>query len=178
MAAAAILLFLALSAAAGGRWERLQDVSLGRAEYLVVVLWLAQSGLRFGFGPIQTVVPIAWAAVSCGLGIALYMFRSRPGFGLLAMGVAANSFVVALNGGMPVLASRSPLGETLVMTAVESNGFYHLTGSTTLCPWLGDVLPTPAGSMASAGDLLMLLGVGVFLAGSMIHSRETSPLDA
>ena len=95
-----------------------------------------------------------------------------------------NLVVVLLNTGMPV-GGRSPRRSTCLQaqaTYSAFGGFYSPVGTETVAAALGDVvpipLPSPLRTLVSAGDLLMLLGVGILIeegiawAGTSLGTRQ------
>jgi hypothetical protein len=96
----------------------------------------------------------------------------RAGIALLAAGWALNIVVMALNGGMPV--------STAALAAVEEHGevaqghlWKHIEADAdTRLPWLGDSIAVPIipfRSVISAGDVAMLVGVGLTAAAALGH---------
>ena len=56
-----------------------------------------------------------------------------------------------------------------------SNGFYELAGSGTVLGWLGDTMPLRVfglGQILSLGDVLLAVGVAVFIVGSCLPRAE------
>lgn len=94
----------------------------------------------------------------------------QPGMWLLGFGLALNMVVIAANGGMPV----SPLAVQTIQGAsatirIPATDFVHVAaGSSTIMPWLADVLPIPGPSwlrsVASAGDCMLAAGICSYLA--------------
>jgi hypothetical protein len=90
--------------------------------------------------------------------------RLIPGFRLMALGVAANVLVIALNRGMPVLPSVAlALGSRGDLAARLASDVFHVIRHQAHLPVLADAIPLPGPrplmSLVSIGDLLMLLGV-------------------
>ncbi len=99
-----------------------------------------------------------------------------PGFGVVWAGILLNFVVIALNGGMPVSVATTIAASGLSSGAVESlirlDPYRLVMSDATWLRFLGDIvplpLPSPFGAVLSAGDLLLSLGAGRFVAMSMI----------
>ena len=94
-----------------------------------------------------------------------------PGVLVIAAGLLLNLAVVALNGGMPVMAGAAAAAGLHGQLSVPAGDFVHVVGLPgTRLPWLADVItlpgPTPMRLVASPGDLLLYEGVATFLAGA------------
>ena len=94
---------------------------------------------------------------------------TTAGMALIAIGIALNGFVIAVNDGMPVKA------EAIVAAGIaedvseaerfEFRGKRHLATDEDRFVILGDIIPVPVGggSVLSYGDLVLALGVAVLL---------------
>lgn len=152
----AIALTVLLVPLIGGSFRRLAAVRLEH-ELSIAVLFVVQGLLR---GRLVAGVSAgglavaAWGA-SCVILIALlWTSRRRAGIPLSIAGVCLNALVVMLNDGMPVFASDS--------VAVQS-AFYHRVGPGDTLVWAADVLPLHSGGVVSLGDVLLVIGVCVFI---------------
>lgn len=103
----------------------------------------------------------------------------RGGLVLIGVGWAMNLAVITMNNGMPVSA------ETLERVGLPSEniesgdlGKHVELDEDTVLPWLGDVIPLPlVGTLRKAisiGDVVMLLGLGVFIPAAM-RLRDDEP---
>lgn len=101
-----------------------------------------------------------------GLGILLFTYVMLFGFccanlnlrgmWIVLTGTALNAFVIGLNKGMPVTTS----GDFTVEESIK----HQAQTSSDILPWLGDVIPVDALSMAiSVGDIIFAVGVMVVL---------------
>ena len=87
--------------------------------------------------------------------------RTAAGMWIAGIGVLMNFTVIALNGGMPVLAEAVELaGGRLEGTGLDAKHVW-LDGETRL-PFLADIIPLP-GSVISLGDVFLGIGLGAFL---------------
>ena len=94
---------------------------------------------------------------------------TTAGMPLIAIGIALNGFVIAVNDGMPVKA------EAIVAAGIaedvdeaerfEFRGKRHLATDDDRFVILGDIIPVPigGGSVLSYGDVVLALGVAVLL---------------
>ncbi|HET6352134.1 MAG TPA: DUF5317 family protein [Coriobacteriia bacterium] len=171
LALSAIVLALVLGPVAGGRIDRLL-VGEFPHQTVILVLFVLQAvarGQLVGMAP--TIGLVSWGLVSLVLLLLLLPQAKVPGLGVAAAGIASNALVVLLNMGMPVDGSGYFTPTALRGAIAASNGFYHPVTAATHVVWLGDVLPM-AGGLASLGDLLLAVGVAVFLLDIML--RQTT----
>ncbi|HHC08273.1 MAG TPA: hypothetical protein ENK55_06120 [Actinobacteria bacterium] len=87
--------------------------------------------------------------------------RQAAGMWIVGIGVLMNFSVIAANGGMPVLEEAVALAG-LSAPEVYASAKHVPLDATTRLPFLGDLLPLP-GSVVSLGDILLTVGLGVFL---------------
>lgn len=180
-----ILLIVALAAIViglvrGGRIEGLSSVPF-RGGLAVLILFVVQAVVRQfipELGILSTgVLVLSWVVVSACLLVLCALNWRTVGVRLLALGIALNIVVVALNIGMPVggpLAAR--LGMAPSAESIANRGaFYQPVDSGTVAPLLGDVIPIPAPqplrSLVSMGDVLMFLAVGVLIEETIRRAR-------
>ncbi len=115
---------------------------------------------------VELVLVLSWLA---GAGILLVVcWRNRwlAGFRLCALGLLANSLVIALNRGMPVSEQAlDALNVDAASAGILEHNFYHVAREGTRLLFLGDVLPLAGPrvleSVLSLGDMLLLLGIVV-----------------
>jgi Family of unknown function (DUF5317) len=147
----------------GGRPRRFGDIRLHGLGLLVAGAGCELAGSRWGAGWPGTAIVVAGYVLLLGFAV---RNAALTGMVLVAMGLAANLTVIALDGGMPVrgLAPGAYGGRH----HAERPGD-HLTG-------LADVVPiTPIGETVSAGDLVLALGVATVLVGALRPSRRRGP---
>ncbi len=176
----AIVLFIALAIAVlrGGRLTNLGDVEL-RAWWLLLIALALQLGTSF--------LPDSdW---SDGLGVALVLSsffflmilvllnRNRTGMWLAGLGVLMNFTVIALNGGMPVLAEAAEVASGFEVTEPDLSGsFKHvLLDESSRLTVLSDVIPLRLGSLGqviSLGDVFLAVGLGRFLEQELRRPRR------
>ena len=118
---------------------------------------------------------VAWCAAN-----ALARRGQRNGFGLVAAGVAMNTLVIALNGGMPVSSGAlAAAGFPRGMDVARGHLYKHLamTASTRL-RLLGDFVPVRLlRTVLSPGDIVMLAGIVVItwaVCGSWRRARSST----
>lgn len=153
----------------GGKLRNIIDVQLA-------LWWL----LPFGF-LIQ--VATSWLpddadwAPTLGLWMILFSFfllvvvvianRRRPGMWLAGVGILLNFTVIALNGGMPVLAEAAFVASGFEQAQLLISDYKHveMVPGTRLTV-LADVIPLRflgIGQVISLGDVLLAIGLGQFL---------------
>jgi hypothetical protein len=176
----AIVLFIALSMAVlrGGRLTNLGDIELSAWWLLLIAL-----GLQFG----TTWLPDTDWADGLGLGMVLLSYgllmvlvlmnRTRPGMWLAGLGVLMNFTVIALNGGMPVLAEAAEVASGFTVTEPDLSGsFKHiLLDANSRLTLLADVIPLRLGSLGeviSLGDVFLAVGLGRFLEHELRRPRR------
>jgi hypothetical protein len=176
----AIVLFIALAIAVlrGGRLTNLGDVEL-RAWWLLLVALGLQAGTSFlpdedwaeGLG-------LAMILVSYLLLMSLVLLnRNRTGMWLAGVGVLMNFTVIALNGGMPVLAEAAQVASGFTVTVTDLSGsFKHvILDETSRLTALADVIPLRLGSLGqviSLGDVFLAVGLGRFLEQELRRPRR------
>ena len=167
----AIVLFFALAIAMlrGGRLVNLGDVEL-RSWWLLIVALALQFGTRF----VTSDESLEWVGISMVLAsfalllILVITNRDKRGMWIAGIGVLANFLVIAINGGMPVLAEAAEVASGFTISEPDLSGtFKHtLMGEATRLPFLGDVIPlrfVGISEVISLGDVFLALGLGVFL---------------
>ena len=176
----AIVLFIALSMAVlrGGRITNLGDIELSAWWLLLIAL-----GLQFG----TTWLPDADWADGLGLGMVLLSYgllmvmvllnRTRPGMWLAGLGVLMNFTVIAINGGMPVLAEAAEVASGFTVTEPDLSGsFKHIIlDADSRLTLLADVIPLRLGNLGeviSLGDVFLAVGLGRFLEHELRRPRR------
>ncbi len=176
----AIVLFIALTMAVlrGGRLTNLGDIEL-RAWWLLLVAlglqvgttWLPATDWAEGLG-------LAMVLISYGLLMVLVLLnRHRTGMWLAGLGVLMNFTVIALNGGMPVLAEAAEVASGFTVTEPDLSGsFKHIIlDSGSRLTLLADVIPLRLGSLGqviSLGDVFLAVGLGRFLEQELRRPRR------
>lgn len=156
----------------------LGDIEL-RAWWLLVLAFGLQAGTRL--------LPDASWSESAGLVMILGSFvllmvlvilnRSSPGMWLAGLGVLMNFTVIALNGGMPVLAGAAEVASGFVVNEPDLSGTYKhvLLEENSRLTFLADVIPLRLigiGEVISLGDIFLALGLGVFLEHELRRPRR------
>jgi hypothetical protein len=176
----AIVLFIALAMAVmrGGRLSNLGDIELRYWWLLLVALglqvataWLPDSSWAEGLG-------LAMVLISYVLLMGLVLInRSRPGMWLAGLGVLMNFTVIAINGGMPVLAEAAEVASGFTITAPDLSGSYKhvLLDSSSHLTAFADVIPmriAGIGQVISLGDVFLAVGLGRFLEHELRRPRR------
>ncbi len=176
----AIVLFIALAIAIlrGGRLSNLGDVEL-RAWWLLLIALALQVGTSF--------LPDAEWAEGVGIAMILASFgflmvlvllnRNRTGMWLAGVGVLMNFTVIAVNGGMPVLAEAAEVASGFTVTAPDLSGsFKHeILDESSRLTALADVIPLRLGALGqviSLGDVFLAVGLGRFLEQELRRPRR------
>ncbi len=176
----ALVLFLALAIAVlrGGRLVNLGDIQL-RAWWLLFVAFGLQAGTGW--------LPETAGAETAGVAMVLMSFallmvlvvlnREKPGMWLAGLGVAMNFAVIAVNGGMPVLAGAAEVASAFTVTEPDLSGsFKHvLLDESSRLTFLADVIPLRLAGQSeviSVGDIFLALGLGVFLEHELRRPRR------
>lgn len=168
----ALVLFLAMTIAVlrGGRLTNLGDIQLR-------MWWLLPLGFLLQIATAWLPDSASWSA-SVGLAMILGSFapllllvilnRGRTGMWLAGVGVLMNFSVIALNGGMPVLAGAAEAAggfQGNALSLAQSYKHVMLDVSTRLS-FLADVIPIRMfnqGQVVSLGDVFLAVGLGRFL---------------
>ncbi len=176
----AIVLFIALAMAVlrGGRLTNLGDIEL-RAWWLLIIAFGLQIGTTF-------LPDTDWSA---GLGVAMvlisfiflmvlvFLNRNRTGMWLAGLGVLMNFTVIALNGGMPVLAEAAEVASGFTITVPDLSGSFKHTilDESSRLTMLADVIPLQLGTLGqviSLGDVFLAVGLGRFLEQELRRPRR------
>ena len=165
----AMVLFLSMAIAIlrGGRMVNLGDIHLNQ-------WWL----LPFGFVLQIAAQFIPRSAATWGVVLILSSYlpllilviinRDRTGLWLAGIGVLMNFTVIALNGGMPVLAEAAEVASGFAPgDPVIAEGFKHVVlDETSRLVFLADVIPIRIanyGQVLSLGDMFLAVGLGRFV---------------
>lgn len=148
-----------LGYARGGDLDRLGHLPL-RWKRLVVAALVLQvlGGLAGGWR-----YPLGLALSAALVAVFLVLNRGVMGTGLVALGLASNALVVALNGAMPVsgdVMGRARLSTQDIVSGADPR--HALMGPGTHLSWLGDHVPVflPGRSeIVSPGDVLVAAGL-------------------
>lgn len=155
----ALLAALAVGRATGGRLERLGHLRLSRRRLVVLAVVVQLAGAVVG-GPAQA----AGLALAAALLTAFLLAnRGVRGTGLVALGLAANGLVVALNGAMPVsFDAAARAGAPVRDVATGADPRHEVLTPSTRLHLLADVVPVPLplrAEVVSPGDVLVAAGV-------------------
>lgn len=165
----AVVLFFSMAVALlrGGRLTNLGDIHL-RQWWLLPLGFLLQIGARY----------IPASAADWGVALILVSYvpllilvilnKNRPGLWLAGIGVLMNFTVIALNGGMPVMAEAAEVASGFAPgDPVISESYKHvILDQTSHLVFLADVIPIRVanyGQVLSLGDLLLAVGLGRFV---------------
>src|SRR5690606_35849484 len=93
------------------------------------------------------------------------------------LGVLANLTVIALNGGMPVLAGAAEVASGFTITEPDLSGsFKHIIlDESSRLTFFADVIPlriAGIGEVISLGDIFLALGLGMFLEHELRRPRR------
>lgn len=177
----AIVLFfaLAISMLRGGHLVNLGDIELS-AWWLLILALALQAGTRFL--PDESWSDNTGLAMILGsfalLMILVILNRSKPGMWIVGLGVLMNFTVIAINGGMPVLAGAAEVASGFTVTDPNLSGSYKhvLLDESSRLTFFADVVPLRIGSLGhevlSLGDILLALGLGVFLEHELRRPRR------
>lgn len=176
----AIVIFIALVIAVlrGGRLVNLGDIEL-RSWWLLFLALGLQVATRW--------LPEADWSEDVGLGMVLFSFlllmlmvilnRSKPGMWIAGLGVLMNLTVIAINGGMPVLAGAAEVASGFTVGSPDLSGtFKHVPlDESSRLTFFADVIPlrlAGIGEVISLGDIFLALGLGVFLEHELRRPRR------
>lgn len=176
----AIVVFvaLAISMLRGGRLVNLGDIELKAWWLLILAL-----GLQLGTRLVPDTESMAWLGVtmvlvSFGLLIILVILnRKSPGMWIAGAGVLMNFAVIAVNGGMPVLAEAAEVASGFTVIDPDLSGsFKHvLLDDSSRLTFFADVIPLRflgISEVISLGDVFLALGLGVFLEHELRRPRR------
>lgn len=176
----AIVIFSALAIAVmrGGRLVNLGDIEL-RAWWLLFIALILQAATAW--------LPDADWSEGAGIAMVLFSFallmilvvlnRKARGMWLLGLGVLMNFIVIALNGGMPVLAGAAEVASGFTVADPDLSGtFKHVPlDEGSRLTFFADVIPLRLlgiGEVISLGDVFLALGLGLYLEHELRRPRR------
>lgn len=176
----AIVLFfaLAISMLRGGRLVNLGDIEL-RAWWLLIIAFGLQTGTSFlpdePWSDTAGIVMILSSFVL--LMVLVVLNRASPGMWIAGLGVLMNFTVIAVNGGMPVLAGAAEVASGFTVSEPDVSGSYkHIPlDEDSQLTFLADVIPlrlANIGEVISLGDIFLALGLGAFLEHELRRPRR------
>lgn len=165
----AVVLFFSIAIALlrGGRLTNLGDIQL-RQWWLLPFSFLLQIGARYVPASAEQ-WGVALILVSYVPLLILVIFnKDRPGLWLAGVGVLMNFTVIALNGGMPVLAEAAEVASGFATgDPVITESYKHvILDQTSRLVFLADVIPIRVasyGQVLSVGDVCLAVGLGRFV---------------
>lgn len=175
----AIVVFLALSIAVlrGGRLVNLGDIEL-RSWWLLFIALGLQLGTNLLSPDVAEWIGVSMVLVSFALLMIMVLLnRSKPGMWIAGVGVLMNFIVIAVNGGMPVLAGAAEVASGFTVSNPDLAGsFKHeILDETSQLTFFADVIPlrlVGIGEVISLGDIFLALGLGVFLEHELRRPRR------
>ncbi len=143
----------------GGRLKNLTDVRASAWWLLLVglVMQLVAGLLPASLSEASIVLVQASAIPILAM---IWINRSAPGMWIAGLGILMNFTVIAVNQGMPVLPQAVEIAGGASNPVLD--GRHIPMTSATRLPFLGDLIPLP-GSVISLGDVLLAVGLGVFI---------------
>jgi len=172
---AVLLTALVLGWLRGGSLPALGARPLARPGLVVAALLAQGAGTLVG-GPAY---PLGLGVSALLAAVFLAVNRGLRGTGLVALGLAANALVVALNGAMPVserAAARAGISTAPVVAGLDPR--HEGETATTRLRALGDVVPVPLPvrpEVVSPGDVLVAAGTGQLVLVGMGAGRRPAP---
>ncbi len=156
----------------------LGDIEL-RAWWLLIIAFGLQAGTSFlpneAWSETAGLVMILGSFVL--LMILVVLNRSSPGMWIAGIGVLMNFTVIAVNGGMPVLAGAAEVASGFTVSEPDVSGSYkHVPlDENSQLTFLADVIPlrlANIGEVISLGDIFLALGLGAFLEHELRRPRR------
>jgi hypothetical protein len=172
LAGIAVVMGVVLGIAGGGSLSRLAALRL-RQEWAIILLFAVQ-GFSRGRVAGSTAVSagmIVWIASSVALIVILALNWRLTGMWAVMLGIGSNLFVVLLNSGMPVVLTSVRDLSAASATIATTAGFYKIASPVAIARPLADSLAVNAlgsRSFASVGDMLLVVGVTVLIASTMM----------
>ncbi len=124
---------------------------------------------------------VFWTVPAIGCLVLAMLNVREPGFALVATGFALNILVVTMNSGMPVLVANAEIvGAQLeaVDAAIAKSWLHVPAGIDSTLLWLADVIPVPGPAwhrgLISLGDVLLSMGIGLYIFARMHDQTETA----
>lgn len=166
--AVVLVLSMGIAVVRGGRMLNLGDIHL-RSWWLLPVGFLFQVGVA-QFVPREAAGwGVALILVSYAILLALVLRnRDKPGLWLAGLGILMNCTVIAVNGGMPVLAGAAEVASGFAPgSPVITESYKHVVlDNSSRLVFLADVIPlriAGAGQVISLGDVFLAVGLGWFI---------------
>jgi len=169
---------LAIAVLRGGRLVNLGDIEL-RAWWLLFLAlglqvgtrWLPDQSWSDWLGVVMVLVSFVLLMVM------VLLNRSKPGMWIVGLGVLMNFIVIAVNGGMPVLAGAAEVASGFTVSQPDLTGsFKHiLLDETSRLTFFADVIPlrlAGIGEVISLGDVFLAMGLGIFLEHELRRPRR------
>jgi hypothetical protein len=158
--------------ATGGGFRHLAGRSLRSWSLLFSGLALQAVG-----STMESKLGLALVVTSYGLLVAFALANaSMVGMWLVALGIALNLVVIAVNGGMPVRPSAvvvAGIADSTELEVIDLGPKRHIERPTDRLTGLGDVIPVrPLSEVLSFGDVMMNVGVANVLAHLLRPSRR------
>ncbi|HEX5722383.1 MAG TPA: DUF5317 domain-containing protein [Acidimicrobiia bacterium] len=160
-----LFLSMAIAILRGGRLSNLGDIHL-RLWWLLPLGFALQIAARYAPSSELGVTLILLSYLP--LIILVLLNKERPGLWLAGFGVLMNFSVIALNGGMPVLAEAAEVASGFAPgDPVIAESYKHVVlNRDSLMPFLADVIPIRVlniGQVLSLGDVFLAFGLGRFI---------------
>lgn len=160
-----LFLSMAIAILRGGRLSNLGDIHL-RLWWLLPLGFALQIAARYAPSSELGVTLILLSYLP--LIILVLLNKERPGLWLAGFGVLMNFSVIALNGGMPVLAEAAEVASGFAPgDPVIAESYKHVVlNRDSLIPFLADVIPIRVlniGQVLSLGDVFLAFGLGRFI---------------
>jgi hypothetical protein len=160
----------------GGRLRNVAGHRLVAGWLLVLGVILHAAAARLDLGPLGIVSLLA--GYGCLLAFAARN-QTLVGIGIVAIGLAANAFVIAVNDGMPVRTSAvvaAHITDRPGLAALVYGRLHHLEHPGDRLGQLGDIIPVPmAHEVLSFGDLILAVGVADLVAHLLHPKRRRRP---
>lgn len=166
----------------GGRIGALEaaDVRGGWVFLGALLVQMAAPVIPFDF-PAPLPPWLLWVLPTSACAVVVALNIRNRGFGWVLLGLLLNLLVVVANSGMPVMTSNAAFagGSMAVADSAVSASWLHVPmGATTNVRVLADVIPVPGPSwsrgLVSIGDVLISVGLGLYLFIQMVSARHVS----
>jgi Family of unknown function (DUF5317) len=156
----------------GGRLRNVAGHRLVAGWLLVLGVILHTAAGRLDLGPVGIVSLLA--GYGCLLAFAARN-HTLVGIGIVALGLAANALVIAVNGGMPVRTSAvvaAHVTDRPGLATLNYGRLHHRERSGDRLRQLADIIPVPrAREVLSFSDLILAVGVADLVA-HLLHPRH------
>lgn len=169
-----VVLAVVVALLRGGKLEGLGELGLKALPLAVLALFMRTAvgfleprGFMYG--------PALQIAAYLFLFVAVWHNLGKPGLKLFGLGSLLNFIVIAANGGtMPV----SPRAMEIAGVSGTPTGIHSLMTSQTRLWFLADVIPvwTPLVTIISVGDILIVMGIFLFIQYRMIQGTAAAAL--